>query len=270
MAEADSEAERAARQANAAADPAALAAAMGPAGASEQAREYLAKQSSLADLQMTNLRLQNETLEKLDEYETSHLRWRRFNDRMLGAWQILLVLVGSAVVGVIVAAVWSASQSEGLVVDSFSVPASFAQTGATGEVVAQDMTDRVAAVRDTANANSIAHSNDVRLDSDEQIKIAIPDTSISLGERVLRCRRASAKGAAWRAIVVTSSCRQPSRAVASARVEGAGKARQSPAERWRERLPPAPCQNGSPEASTATRCPASARTGATEKGSGHA
>ena len=43
MAEADSEAERAARQANAAADTAGLAAAVGPAGASEQAREYLAE-----------------------------------------------------------------------------------------------------------------------------------------------------------------------------------------------------------------------------------
>ncbi|HJW40052.1 MAG TPA: hypothetical protein VJ476_02365 [Rhizomicrobium sp.] len=182
MAEDEFEDLRAANQASATPDAAALTAAMSAAGATEEARNFLRKQGRLADIQMENVRLQNETLSKIDEYETSHLRWRRFNDRMRGTWQILLVLVGLAVVVVIGAAVWSASQADGLVVDAFSVPAGFAQAGTTSEVVTEDLTHRIAAVRDIANAHSTAHSNDVRLGRDEEIKIDIPDTGISLGE----------------------------------------------------------------------------------------
>ncbi len=156
--------------------------AFGAAGATEEAREFLRKQSRLADLQMENVRLQNENLQKLDEFEVSHLKWRRFNDQMRGAMQIVFVVIGAAVVIAIGAAVWSASRAEGLVVDSFSVPPQFAQTGMGGDVIAADMTHRIAEVRDTANAHSIAHSKDVRLDRDQEIKVDIPDTGISLGE----------------------------------------------------------------------------------------
>jgi tetratricopeptide (TPR) repeat protein len=159
-----------------------LTTAFGAAGATEEAREFLSKQSRLADLQMENVRLQNENLQKLDEFEVSHLRWRRFNDQMRGAMQIVLVVIGTAVVIAIGAAVWSASHADGLVVDSFSVPPQFAQAGMAGDVIAADLTHRIAEVRDTANEHSIAHSKDVRLDRDEEIKVEIPDTGISLGE----------------------------------------------------------------------------------------
>jgi tetratricopeptide (TPR) repeat protein len=173
---------RAGSGANAKPDAAALTAAMGAAGATEEAREFLRKQSRLADLQMENIRLQNDNLQKLDEFEVSHLRWRRFNDQMRGALQIMLVVVGAAIVAAIGAAVWSASQAEGLVVDSFSVPPQFAQAGMTGDVIADDLTNKIAAVRDFANEHSIAHSKDVKQERDEEIKAEIPDTGISLGE----------------------------------------------------------------------------------------
>jgi tetratricopeptide (TPR) repeat protein len=182
MAEEDFDEIRTGSEANAKTDAAALTTALGAAGASEEAREYLRKQSRLADLQIENVRLQNENLQKLDEFEGSHLRWRRFNDQMRGAMQIMLVVIGAAVVVAIGAAVWSASLAEGLVVDSFSVPPQFAQAGMGGDIIAADMTQRIAAVRDSANEHSIAHSKDVRLGRDEEIKVDIPDTGISLGE----------------------------------------------------------------------------------------
>jgi tetratricopeptide (TPR) repeat protein len=182
MAEDEFEESREASRTNAATDAAALTAAFGAAGATEEARDFLRKQSRLADLQMENVRLQNENLQKLDEFEVSHLRWRRFNDQMRGAMQIVLVLIGATVVIAIGAAIWSASQAEGLVVDSFSVPPQFVQVGMGGDVIAADLTHRIAEVRDTANAHSIAHSKDVRLGRDEEIKVEIPDTGISLGE----------------------------------------------------------------------------------------
>src|ERR1700722_9454909 len=182
MAEDDFDEARVANNASAGADPVAFATAFGTAGVSEEAREFLRKQSRLADLQMENVRLQNENLQKLDEFEVSHLQWRRFNDQMRGAMQILLVAIGAAVVVAIGAAVWNASRAEGLVVDAFSVPPQFTQAGMEGDVVAEDLTHNIATVRDTANENSIAHSQDVRLSRDDEIKVEIPDPGISLGE----------------------------------------------------------------------------------------
>ena len=60
------------------------------AATADEAREYLRRQNDIAALQIENLR-------KQDEYETSHLRWRRFNDQMRGALQIVLVIVGVAI-----------------------------------------------------------------------------------------------------------------------------------------------------------------------------
>jgi tetratricopeptide (TPR) repeat protein len=155
-------------------DPGAAQLAMN-AGASEEAREYLRKQSRLADLQIENL-------SKLDTFETSHLRWRRFNDQMKGAMQIMIVLVGALIVAGIGVAMWNASRTEGLVVDSFSVPPSFAETGVSGDVVADDMTDKIAAIRDFANENSLARSTDVSKDRDQDVKVEIPETGVSLTE----------------------------------------------------------------------------------------
>jgi len=149
--------------------------AMNASGVSEEAREYLRKQSRLADLQIENLR-------KLDEYETSHLRWRRFNDQMKGALQIMVVAVGAVVVIGIGVAMWNASRAEGLVVDSFSVPPSFAAAGIAGDVAADDMTDKIAAIRDFASDHSLARSKDVREDRDQDIKVEIPETGVSLAE----------------------------------------------------------------------------------------
>jgi hypothetical protein len=140
------------------------------------------KADAYLDEQLRFARLQSENLIEQNAFELSHLKWRRFNDQMKGAMQIMLVAVGLLVVIGIGVAIWSASRAEGLVVDSFSVPSGFAQAGITGEVVTEDLTHRIAAVRDTANAHSVAHSNDVRLGRDEEIKVDIPDTGISLGE----------------------------------------------------------------------------------------
>src|ERR1700679_1092018 len=133
------------------------------AATAEEARAYLGRQNEIAALQIENLRQQ-------DEYELSHLRWRRFNDQMAGAAQIMLVGLGLLIVVVVAAAIWNASQADGLVVDSFSVPPSFAAAGVNGDVVADDITQKLAAIRDFANANSLANSKEVRQERDRDIK----------------------------------------------------------------------------------------------------
>src|SRR5580658_6883713 len=90
------------------------------ANTTAEARAYLQEQAELARLQKQNLLEQN-------AFELSHLRWRRFNDQMKGALQIMLVAVGALVVAAIAATIWNASQASGLVVDSFTAPPDFEQ-----------------------------------------------------------------------------------------------------------------------------------------------
>ncbi|HVU21263.1 MAG TPA: hypothetical protein VHE09_11080 [Rhizomicrobium sp.] len=152
------------------ADPAAMHAAL--SGGSKEAREYLHKQSRLADLQI-------DTLRKQDEFEISHLRWRRFNDQMKGAMQIMLVLVGALFVSGIGAVLWSAAHDDGAVIEAFNVPPDMQARGLTGSVVSSLLLDRLTALQaqiDSARApNSYASNSD-------GIKVLIPDTGISFSE----------------------------------------------------------------------------------------
>ena len=100
------------------------------------------RQSRLADLQI-------DTLRKQDEFETSHLRWRRFNDQMKGAMQIMLVLIGALFVFGIGAAVWSAAHDDGVVIEAFTVPPDMRSDGLTGSVVSAACSqDKLTALQD--------------------------------------------------------------------------------------------------------------------------
>ncbi|HEY1708938.1 MAG TPA: hypothetical protein VGG10_11790 [Rhizomicrobium sp.] len=164
------------REGGGAVDPMALSLALNAAAHNERvaakAEAFLDKQTALADLQI-------DTLRKQDEFETSHLRWRRFNDQMKGALQIMVVALGALVVVAIAAAMWNASQADGIVVEAFSVPPSLAADGITGDAAAGDVTNKIAAIRDAASVNSFARSKDVRNESNEDIKVEIPETGIS-------------------------------------------------------------------------------------------
>ncbi|HEX4861756.1 MAG TPA: hypothetical protein VFV07_11005 [Rhizomicrobium sp.] len=150
------------------------------AGATDEARVYLREQTRLARLQSDNLIEQN-------AFELSHLHWRRLNDQLGGAFRIILVVLGLAVLAGLAALLWNASEADGLIVDSFSAPADFAARGIGGDVLANDLTNRLAEVRKITLANSISNSSDVGKNGDD-IKVDIPDTGISLGEawRLLR------------------------------------------------------------------------------------
>jgi len=141
----------------------------------EKADAYLDEQTSL-------IRLQKEHLHEQRLLLLSHLKWRRFDDQLKGALQIMLVILGAAVVIALGAAVWNASQANGLVVDSFSVPPSFAQYGITGEALADDVTGLLAETRNRGVRNSFSNSADVSKASQNAIRVEIPDTGISISE----------------------------------------------------------------------------------------
>ncbi|HVU21264.1 MAG TPA: hypothetical protein VHE09_11085 [Rhizomicrobium sp.] len=154
-------------------DAAAVGVAMN-AATPEDARDYLREQTRLAKLQSDNLIEQN-------AFELSHLRWRRLNDQLTGAFRIILVVLALAVLLGVGALLWNASEADGLIVDSFSAPADFAARGMGGDVLANDLINRLSEVRKVTLAHSISNSSDVGLNGND-IRVDIPDTGISLGE----------------------------------------------------------------------------------------
>jgi tetratricopeptide (TPR) repeat protein len=143
------------------------------AATAAEAREYLRRQNDIAALQIENLR-------KQDEYETSHLRWRRFNDQMRGALQMMLVAVGLVVVFGIGAALWNAANDNGLVVDAFEVPPDLAAKGLTGDVIANKVLSRLSQFQ--AETGSARASASYANNWGNNIKVQIPNTGVSISE----------------------------------------------------------------------------------------
>ncbi|HTC83770.1 MAG TPA: hypothetical protein VK683_05415 [Rhizomicrobium sp.] len=155
-------------------DPAALALALAGAGR-EEANAFLRKQGALIDDQRDHLHEQRHLL-------LSRLRLGRFSDRIKAALQVMTVIVGAAIVIGLGAAMWNASQAGGLVVEAFTVPPELAATGLTGDIVADDLTDKIIAIRNIADANSVGRSEEVKKDSGEDIRVEIPETGISVAQ----------------------------------------------------------------------------------------
>jgi len=143
------------------------------AATAAEAREYLRRQNEIAALQIENLR-------KQDEYETSHLRWRRFNDQMKGALQMMLVALGLVVVFGIGAAIWNAANDNGLVVDAFEVPPDLAAKGLTGDVIANKVLSRLSQFQ--AETGSARASASYANNWGDNIKVQIPNTGVSISE----------------------------------------------------------------------------------------
>jgi hypothetical protein len=164
------------------------AGALGLAGASrEQADAFLVEQTRLARAQVARLEAQDDHLAEAQRLELSHLRIRRFSDYAKTALELaagLLVIVVVAALGVMA---WDASRDHDLVVDAFSVPPDMASRGETGLVVASQLLDQFGRLQ--AATQPTAQTEDVyRLNVGENVRIAIPQTGISVGDldRLLR------------------------------------------------------------------------------------
>jgi hypothetical protein len=155
-------------------NPAALDAALnGPAAATAEARAFLRQQERLT-------KLQAQALDDQNAFELSHLRWRRFNDQMKGGLEMMAFAIVAAIFVALGAVVWNASQSNGLVIESFSMPPDMAARGITGQVIADKLVDDLNALQraTTSSRSGASFSGDWTND----IKVEIPDTGISLGE----------------------------------------------------------------------------------------
>jgi len=161
---------------NAAAIAVALDAARDNAALSASASDFLTRQSALVEEQRHHLREQ-----------LTRLKLTILSQRLSIALKVLTALVGLAVVCGLGLIVRNAMNASGLVVDSFTAPPDFAARGIGGDVIAADLTTRLCAVRQFAVDNSFAGSNDVSKD-DDSIKVAIPETGISVSEALRALR----------------------------------------------------------------------------------
>ena len=151
-------------------DPAAVTLAFGGASR-DKADAFLEDQRTLIADQRHHLR---------EQYK--QLTLGIFGQRLSIALKALTAILCVAIAAGLGAAGWNASRADGMVVDAFSVPPQFSEAGITGEVVADDLTARIGAIRIIAVNNSLTSSRDVRKDSAEDIKVEIPETGVSLGQ----------------------------------------------------------------------------------------
>jgi tetratricopeptide (TPR) repeat protein len=152
-------------------DAAALHAAL--SGGSEEARDYLRKQSRLADLQIADL-------EREDALRHWSLRVRHISDVIKVMFEVTAVLIALAIIVTIGAAIWSAAHDDSVVIDAFRMPADIAQRGLSGDVVASQFLDRLAQLQ--AQTDSSRAPGTYASDWGNDIKVAIPNTGISIGE----------------------------------------------------------------------------------------
>jgi hypothetical protein len=102
-------------------------------------------------------------------------------EKWLGvALRLATLCVGIAAACLVGAAVWDAAHDDGLVIEAFSVPPDLAARGLTGEVVATQLLANLSSFQaisvSARDASSFTHN------WDNDIKIEIPETGVSIGE----------------------------------------------------------------------------------------
>jgi tetratricopeptide (TPR) repeat protein len=161
-------------------DAVALHAALSGAEGSREAKEFLRQQRIVAERQTELLDLQ--IIELKHELKLRHwsLRFGNLSAIMKATFEVAVALILVALVALIATAIWSAAHDNSLVIEAFSVPPGMANRGLTGQAVATQLQDRLAAMQ-TATTSSRAPNSYVN-NWGNDIKVEIPDTGVSIGE----------------------------------------------------------------------------------------
>ena len=170
-----------------AANPAAVSIALdqrsspGTAAVDAEAAAFLRDQRHLINLQAEHLHEQR-------ELQLTHLRVRRWKDRLSLWLQGLAVLAGVVIAVGFVEMAWRAHEDHGLLIDAFSVPPELSADGLSGSVVAQRFLDKFNALQTETESDRPAATFQNNWGDD--IKVEIPETGLRLGEveKLLRNR----------------------------------------------------------------------------------
>ena len=148
---------------------------------SRKAGVYLDRQAHLVEIQTEHLHEQRAV-------QLSHLKLRRFTDRLKAGTQLFIILVASVIgLGVLVM-LHDAFTSRSVVVNAFKAPSALASRGVTGDVVAEGVLDTLQKLQTATR--SATKTLDARSAWSSDVKIEVPETGVSIGEldRLLRER----------------------------------------------------------------------------------
>jgi tetratricopeptide (TPR) repeat protein len=160
-------------------DPTAVALAL--AGASrERADSFLIEQEALIAGQRRLVDLQAKELAHELKLRHWSLQLRHASAILKFTLEVSLALIGVAIACFTGAVVWNAAHADGLIVDEFSVPPNLATRGLTGQAIAGQLMDKLSEMQSETSSNRAPQS--FANDWDNNIKVEIPDTGVSVGE----------------------------------------------------------------------------------------
>ncbi len=150
------------------------------AASRQKADAFLDEQTALAARQRLLADLQIEDMQNEIKLRHWSLRFGTASGVMKLAFELSLAAVVTVIAVAIGIAVWSAAHDNGLVIESFAVPADLAADGLSGQVVATRIEDRLAWIQ--GHADTIRAPGTFRNDWGDDIKVQIPETGVSIGE----------------------------------------------------------------------------------------
>jgi len=139
----------------------------------EGVREYLGKQSRLADLQLRHF-------DEERRLAIAAAKRKRLSDRLRIATQVLLALMILAAVAGLFATFYDALTDRGVKIEAFAVPPHLADQGMTGQVVAKKILDRITELQ--RGSGTVRAANSFANNWGHDIKVEVPETGISIGE----------------------------------------------------------------------------------------
>ncbi len=139
----------------------------------EEADALLKKQRELLDLQIDDLKRE-------DTVRHWSLRVRHISDVMKLAFELSLAFIFLVLAIGLAALVWSASQDDGLVIESFSTPPDLAARGLDGRAVASQLLDKLVHMQN--ETASLRPARTFANNWGNDIKVQIPETGVSAAD----------------------------------------------------------------------------------------
>ena len=138
------------------------------------------KAGAYPDEQRHFVAIQSEHLHEQREIQLSHLKVRRFSDRLRVATRLFVFMVAALIglgMGVMV---YDAFTAHSVIVDIFDAPPDLAARGLSGQVVAGLVLDEL--TRLDSSTHTASAKRDVSSAWSNDIKVELPETGVSIGE----------------------------------------------------------------------------------------
>jgi tetratricopeptide (TPR) repeat protein len=150
--------------------------------ASRQDPEVARKTGIFLDHQSELLQIQAQHLKDEHSLRVGMLRGQRVGQAFRIGFQLFLVVVATAIGIVFATMVHSAATARGVVVDAFQVPQDLTQRGLTGQVIAQQVLDRLFDMQTATSLRSARPASSYGSNWGSELKVEVPETGVSFGE----------------------------------------------------------------------------------------